>query len=256
MRVLLTNDDGYQSAGLQQLCRALSSSYEVYVAAPAQQQSGASHSMHGFQKIFVEPVAIPGAEKAWAVSGTPVDSVKIGIEKLLKVPVDCVISGINQGANLGTDVFYSGTVGAACEAAIGGIPALAVSLDTHNKNADYQAAVQVASQVLQQLLAQAPAVDVPFLMNLNIPELPLKEIKGIRAAQLGVRRYHNKLAEQFDEDGRLAFLLGGICEELSGRKDDDVQLVKQGYASLTPLSLNRTDFHQMPFCRRITGENL
>ncbi len=253
MRVLLTNDDGYLAEGIQALSEALAEDCEVYVAAPLLQQSGASHSMNTHRPVSVQAVEVPQARQAWAIDGTPVDCVKIGLERLVPENVDCVVSGINHGTNLGTDVFYSGTVGAAAEAAILGVPALAVSLDSIGKEtADFKAAAQLARQVVRRLYEE---VQPPhMLFNLNIPGLPLKQIRGFRAARLGARRYLNHLEQQTVQSEKMEFLLNGSCEELSHRPNDDVVLLKAGYATLTPLSLERTALEEMPLCRRITGE--
>ncbi len=253
MRVLLTNDDGYQSEGLRTLCRELSLYCEVYVAAPLKQQSGASHSMNLFREIPVQIVDIPGAKKAWAIDGTPVDSVKIGVEKFMQWKVDGVISGMNRGPNLGTDVFYSGTVGAATEAAILGIPAIAVSLSCAQDSPNYQEAAQLTWKVAQKIFRQREE-DNHLLFNLNIPDLPHGEIKGICTARLGIRRYYNDLDQQPTSAEEISFILSGRCEERSQRPDDDVQLLRQGYATLTPLVLDRTNERFMAFCRKITEE--
>ena len=254
MRVLLTNDDGYFAEGIRALSEALADDCEVYVAAPLLQQSGASHSMSTHRPVSVQAAEVPQAKQAWAVDGSPVDCVKIGLEKLVPPEgVDCVISGINHGTNLGMDVFYSGTVGAAAEAAILGVPALAVSLDSIGKEtADFQAAAQFTRQVVRRLFEEVKPAHMLF--NLNIPGVPLKQIKRFKAARLGVHRYHNHLEEQPVQPGKMEFLLNGSCEILSHRPDDDVVLLRAGYATLTPLSLERTALEEMPLCREITGE--
>jgi len=254
MKVLLTNDDGYQALGLQTLCAVLAKEYEVYVAAPLKQQSSTGHSMTAFGKVLAKSVSIPGAAAAWAIDGTPVDAVKIGLEKFLNYQVDLVVSGINQGTNLGTDVFYSGTVGAACEGALLGVSALAVSLDSHDPEADYLPAAQLAKEIITK--AFLPGQAEPLVLSLNVPALPKEKIKGIKAARLGVRRYYNGLKEQGGRQDAMEFVLNGTCEELSHRPDDDVQLLRQGYATLTPLSLERTDLARLADCKSIIGEAL
>ncbi len=249
--ILLSNDDGYQAEGLQTLCRTLAKEKDtaVYVAAPLHQQSGTGHSMHTRQRVSVQEVSIPGAAGAWAIDGTPVDAVKIGLEKMLqKETVTCLISGINQGRNVGVDVFYSGTVGAAAEAAILGVPALAVSLDVCTDTPDYETAAAITVQLLQKILQQMK--QKLFLLNVNIPEAAAENSPGIRTARLAVMRYHNELAEQYNEAGRLEFRLGGSCETLSDAPDDDVRLLDKGYVTLTPLTLERTDLAMLEMCQK------
>lgn len=241
MRILLANDDGINSPGILALLKELEKLGETYVVAPDRERSGTGHSITVFSPIKAQTISIPGSQaKAWVIDGTPVDCVKLGISALLPEPPDYVVSGINRGANLGTDVLYSGTVSAALEGIIMGVPSLAVSLDSFNPGVDYSFSARFTRAVLRTLARQG--MDRDIILNINIPAIPRKNIKGIRITKLGVRRYDNLFQERKDPRGNTYYWLGGDVIEDEQDSDSDVAAVNAGYISITPIHFDLTDY--------------
>ncbi len=236
VRVLLSNDDGIHAAGLRALARAFSERDEVWVVAPDREQSASSHAIS-----LNRPLRMIEAEPRWyAVDGTPTDAVYMGLCLVLKkTPPDLVVSGINHGPNLGNDVHYSGTVAAAIEGALLGIPALAVSLAAPPPH-DFEPAARFGAALARRMIAEAEAngSPVPFLLNVNIPAGP---IRGYRFARLGRRTYGNDVVEKTDPRGRKYYWIGG---EGGARNEDipgsDCNAVEAGVAAVTPLQLDPT----------------
>ena len=237
MRVLLSNDDGVHAAGLRALCAAFLDRDEVWVVAPDREQSASSHaiSLH-------RPLRMLEVEPRWyAVDGTPTDAVYMGLCLLLKdAPPDLVVSGINHGPNLANDVHYSGTVAAAIEGALLGVPALAVSLAAPPPH-DFAPAARFAVALARQMLADPAAGGSrrPFLLNVNVPAGP---VRGYRLTRLGRRTYGNEVVEKTDPRGRKYYWIGG---EGGARNEDipgsDCNAVQEGVAAVTPLQLDPTD---------------
>ncbi len=236
MRVLLSNDDGVHAAGLRALAKAFSGADEVWVVAPDREQSASSHaiSLHRpLRMIEVEP-------RWYAVDGTPTDAVYMGLCLVMKkAPPDLVVSGINHGPNLGNDVHYSGTVAAAIEGALLGVPALAISLAAPAPH-DFEPAARFAAALARQMLDRAAArgSTAPFLLNVNVPAGP---VRGYRLTRLGRRTYGNDVVEKTDPRGRKYYWIGG---EGGARNEDipgsDCNAVKEGVAAVTPLQLDIT----------------
>ena len=251
MNILLTNDDGINSPALGVLTRLLSSFSNVWVCAPETQQSGASHGIVVHDTVTVRRAMVDGAIEAWSVDGYPSDCVRVAFMRLLKEPIDIVVSGINHGANLGTDIFYSGTVGAAMEGAMRDLPAIALSLSLtptaedrpREQEPDYEAAAKVAVRLLKKWARGALPIRPRTVLNVNIPELPYEEIKGYRLTRMGVQRYSD-VYETVEEDGdHKVFRLRG--DRLPSHDPDpaiDLVAVASGYVALTPLVFDRTDY--------------
>jgi 5'-nucleotidase len=193
MRILITNDDGIHARGIQILVQELSQIAELYLVAPDRERSGTGHSITVFDPIKVTKTTFPGVSQAWIVSGTPVDCVKIAIARLIEENIDLVISGINHGSNLGSDVLYSGTVSAAAEAVIMGCPSLAISLDSDHYESDFSFAVHLTRQLVSALMHWG--IEPKTLININIPAVERSQIKGIRICKLGLRNYDNLFEE-------------------------------------------------------------
>jgi 5'-nucleotidase len=174
------------------------------------------------------------------VDGTPVDCVKLGISALLEAKPDLVISGINRGSNLGTDVLYSGTVSAAIEGVIMGVPAVAVSLTSFERDEDYNFAARFTRMVCRQVLKNIAEKDI--IVNINIPALPKSEIKGVRITRLGSRRYENEFEERQDPRGNTYYWLGGNVVQETQEKDSDVAAISEGFISITPIHFDLTDY--------------
>mgnify|MGYP003950829011 CR=1 FL=1 len=238
MRILLTNDDGIDAPGIAAMLEALEDAHDVVVVAPSKERSGASHAL-----TMLEPIRlVQKGERRWAVGGTPVDCVYLGLHRVFSEPPEVVISGINKGANLGDDVFYSGTVGAAREAALNQIPAIAVSLDTQNWSSStslhFESAANIALKVLDSI--KAKPLSPGAFVNLNVPNRPLSEIPTVEVCRLGRRHYEPVVEERIDPRAHAYYWIGG--EPLSERMGEqtDGWWLHKGHAAITPLGLNNT----------------
>lgn len=240
MKILVTNDDGANARGLYTLVQALKELGDIYVTAPDRQRSGTGHSITVFEPIRVMPLKLKDIKQGWIVGGTPVDCVKLAINRLLPEPVDLVISGINHGPNLGTDVLYSGTVSAAAEGVILGIPAIAVSLNSFSEEMDFGFAADFSKRIVQLVLEHG--INPSTLLNVNVPALPTEEIKGVKVSKLGVRNYENLFEERLDPRGNTYYWMGGGIMQEEQDEDSDVYAVENGYISITPVHLDLTDY--------------
>lgn len=238
MRILITNDDGIDAAGLQFLVEAASPLGEITVVAPDREQSATSHSL-----TLHHPIRpIPRGERRFQVDGTPTDCVMLAVEALMPERPDFILSGINHGQNMGEDVLYSGTVAAAMEGLSLGIPSLAFSYAGGDLRTDVSL-VKEQIGALRSLLEQALAL-APFpadtLLNVNLPPLRGDDIKGIRMTRLGRRVYSDSLKPMQDPWGRQIYWIGGGSIAWTGEPDSDFRAVQEGYISVTPLHLDLT----------------
>ncbi len=236
--VLLTNDDSIDAPGILAVARALSAQgHRVGIIAPGENQSMSGHKITVYQDIRVEDRMVADEFPGVAVYGSPADCIVLASIGLVEWPPRLVVSGINRGPNMGQDTFYSGTVSAALEATIRGIPAIAVSLD--NQQANDIALYTEAARITAQIVAKAIQHDLPpfTALNLNIPSL--ERVKGIRLTRQGVRIYRNELERS--ADGGTVRVMGepptGVLDEIG----TDLWAVHNGYASLTPLQLDLTE---------------
>jgi 5'-nucleotidase len=237
MRILLTNDDGIHAPGLtvlEAIARELSD--DVWVCAPAEEQSGAGHSL----TLHMPVRLVEHGERRFAVTGTPTDAVNLALRKLFvdKAP-DLVISGINNGENLADDVTYSGTISAAMEAALAGIPAVAMSQALRDAGHGFAAAEAWAAQVLAPLLDLQMAKRT--VVNINFPALPADRVRGIRVVRQGFHDYaRGSLVEGTDPRGRAYYWFG--LEDIEHTLDHgtDLEAVNEGYIAITPLQLDLT----------------
>jgi 5'-nucleotidase len=245
MRILLSNDDSVHAEGIKVLAGALRKFADVVVVAPLEEKSTTGHSLTLHKPLRL----IKMSDGFYGVSGSPADCVNVGISEVFKgKKPDFVVSGINRGANLGQDVYYSGTVSAAREATFLGIPSLAVSLGVDfkkrksEKELNYAAAASITLKVLKALLKDkgAPALPHRTLLNLNVPDLPLKKIKGVHLARQGFRHYNGKIIKRTDHRGKDYFWVGGEYIGFENVEFTDCKIVEDGYASLTPLTLDTT----------------
>ncbi len=235
MIILLSNDDGIHSDGIIALEKSLERSAEVYTVAPEREQTSMSHALTLHRPLRVREVA----PKRLAIDGTPTDCVKLALTGLLPVKPDLVVSGINKGPNLGDDIIYSGTVSAAMEAALLGIPAIAVSLATF-ENFNFEAAGEFTAQLVFRL--QQRGLPSEMLLNVNVPPLPKEKVKGWRYTRQGKRHYSENIVERTDPRGKKYYWIGG--DDLGFAKDDgtDCMAVHEGYISITPLAVDLTDY--------------
>lgn len=240
MRVLLTNDDGVHARGLHALVRELSSVAEIYLVAPDRERSATGHSITVFEPIKAKKTVVPGTKDAWVVWGTPVDCVKLAIARLISEKIDLVVSGINHGPNLGTDVLYSGTVSAAAEGVIMGSPSLAVSLNSFDQNMNFDFAAKFTRRIIKAIFQLG--MDNRTLLNINIPDMDPRRMSGLRISRLGVRNYDNLFEERLDPRGNTYYWLGGGVIDEEQEPDSDVVAIENGYISLTPIHLDLTDY--------------
>ena len=238
MILLLSNDDGISAPGLCALEQGLAELGSCWVLAPAQEYSAGSHALSLHRPLRV----LPAGERRFSVDGSPADCVYLGLQQFLPQRPDAVVCGINRGANVSLDVYYSGTVAAAREAAMWGVPALSVSLFTDGGGSTEQlhwaSAVHMARVALRELLVRGLGFE--GLLNLNVPNLPLAEIRGLRPARLGRRSWSRVVDARRDIKGRPYYWLGGHHQGFAPLPDSDGPSVQQGWATLTPLALDCT----------------
>jgi 5'-nucleotidase len=233
MNLLLSNDDGYLAPGLASLAESMSRIGNITVVAPDRNRSGASNSL-----TLDVPVHARTDERGFIyVDGTPTDCVHLAITGLLTEEPDMVVSGINAGANMGDDVLYSGTVAAATEGRFLGLPSIAISLVLDGKE-HYDSAAEVALQLIRGM----PDMQVPAdtILNVNVPDLPLNEIKGIRATRLGYRHKAEPVIRSKDPRGETIYWVGPPGAEQDAGSGTDFYAVRNGYVSVTPLSVDLT----------------
>jgi 5'-nucleotidase len=239
--VLVTNDDGVFSEGLAALCLELEKQdgAEVFVVAPDRERSASGHAITMHQPLRVDEVNIETTHvrPAWAVSGTPADCTKLAVKALLPRPPDIVVSGVNRGPNLGTDVFYSGTVSAAIEAAMLGIPAIAVSVAAY-ENVDYTLAARFAANVARTVVERKLPADT--ILNINVPGLPPSEVAGVAITSLGKSRFNDRFEKRVDPRGRAYYWLTGELVTLDDGPDSDMGAISRNMISLTPVHLDLT----------------
>jgi 5'-nucleotidase len=246
MQILISNDDGIYAKGIQILAEHLAreGKHQVTVVAPDRQKSASGHAITLHKPLHLEEVKLSSNYAAFKVNGTPADCVKMGIHIVLDRKPDLVISGINAGPNLGTDVVYSGTVSAAAEAAMSGIPAIAVSACGW-KDFRYKEAARCVEHILDRMHA------IPFqrgnILNINIPSAK-ETIRGMRITILGERAYSTDYERRLDPLGRPYYWLIGQELTVANAEDTDIEAVHNGYISVTPLRFELTDhtwFHQL-----------
>ena len=233
MKILVTNDDGVTSPGLRALASALKVLGEVYVVAPDRERTAISHALTLHKPLRITRLRA----REFAVNGTPTDCVNLAIKKVLRGKPALVVSGINKGVNLGDDVTYSGTVSAALEGTIMGVPSIAVSQEGRQKfrfavGAIY--ALRVARLVLRYGLPEET------LLNVNVPDRPRALIKGVRVTALGRRRFNNPIIEKVDPHGRKYYWIAGTRIAWGRRSNSDHESLRRGLVSVTPIHLDMT----------------
>jgi 5'-nucleotidase len=238
--ILLTNDDGVHADGLLALREATEPLAEVVVCAPERPRSATGHAITLHKPLRVAEVRTPDGKLSYALSGTPSDCVMMGVHHLLKRIPDLVISGINDGPNMGWDLTYSGTASAAMEGAIMGAPSIAVSLvSSVRERHDFGPAAKFAADIARALL-EDPLPPSRFL-NVNVPQTPEGHIAGVRITRQGGRRYPGSVQERIDPWGRKYYWLGGELPEDELEPGTDVEALATGHISVTPIQLDMTD---------------
>jgi 5'-nucleotidase len=247
MQILCTNDDGYLAGGLKVLARAARTHGEVAIVAPDREQSAQSHALTIHRPIRIRT----GSDGTHVVDGTPTDCVIVAVNEILSAHPDYCLSGINHGSNMGEDVLYSGTVAAAMEATVIGVPSVAISYtgDRHDELEPWEPLIE---RLLGQIVKNDTFPD-HTLLNVNLPAVAPEEVKGIKITSLGRRVYSDSITPIADPSGRPYFWIGGGISAWSGRDDSDFRAVKDGYISVTPLHLDLTNYALL---EEIRGWNL
>jgi len=251
MKILVTNDDGINAEGIRVLAKTLSAEHEVTVIAPDAERSGASHSLSYHSPIIYEKADFEGGIHAYRVFGTPADCVKFGILYVLKDKPDVVVSGINRGANLGTDVMYSGTVAAAMEAVYLGVRGIAISASPFIgiTAGHYETAAKYLLNNLKRLLELSPPDGTLF--NINVPPRTSDEINGVKFTPTGVQEYDDVYIPHDEKAG--SYMLRGKPVAHGKNPDDcDIEWIKKGYITVTPIRYDMTDYG---FLSRVRDKN-
>ena len=249
MNILITNDDGIYADGIIELAKSISKIANVYVVAPESQRSATGHAITIHSPIMVHKIDMGENIKSYAISGTPADCVKVGIEGLFKdINIDLVLSGINNGSNLGTDVIYSGTVSAAIEGFILNKPSIAISYDEVNvKREIYKDASKYVVNLVENIKDKLDLLN-DCILNVNIPNT---KIKGSKITKLGQRNYDNAMVEKINPFGQKYYWIGGKLMELDQDEDSDIACVKDGYISITPINIEMTNLRKFELLKDI-----
>lgn len=248
MRVLLANDDGVFAPGIRSLYKEVSSKYETTIIAPLEERSTTGHSLSLDKPLRLEKLE----ENIYGCSGFPGDCVLMGLGHVLKGKrPDLVVSGINRGANLGQDLYYSGTIAAAREAAFHNVPSIAVSLVFNSVTEEHR--YDVAAKFINICIEAGLHKHCPplTLLNINVPNLPMNEIKGCKFTEIGFRQYSEEIHTRMDARNREYFWIAGLYEGFNGNKASDCQAVIDGYIAITPHSLVdgcTKDFRELKEC--------
>jgi 5'-nucleotidase len=239
MHIMVTNDDGIHAPGINALAAALRELGEVTVVAPDRERSAAGHSLtlHSPLRVFEL------REGFYAVDGTPTDCVNMGIHSLMPTKPDLVVSGINHGPNLGDDITYSGTVAAAMEANLMGIPAIAVSLATFERHGHFDDAAQVAVRIARRVLAEGLPADT--FLNVNIPDCPGAEMGAPLITRQGTRSFIGTIVDKTDPRGRKYFWIGSEEPAFNDDPGTDFHALNRRHVSITPLHLDLTNYESM-----------
>ncbi len=238
--ILVTNDDGITAPGIKNLVEAAKGLGKVVVVAPDSAQSGMGHAITIGTPLRMDKVNLFGDIEAWQTSGTPVDCVKLAVDKILHRKPDICISGINHGANHSINVIYSGTMSAAMEASIESIPSIGFSLLDYRFEADFTAAKFYANKIIKTVLANN--IDKHLLLNVNIPSVPLKEIKGIKVCKQAYAKYKEEFDERLDPHGKKYYWLTGEFINFDKDKDTDVWALQHNYVSMVPVQFDLTNY--------------
>ncbi len=242
MRILLSNDDGYFAPGLAILAEALSAIADITVVAPERDRSGASNSL-----TLDRPLMLRQAHNGfYYVNGTPTDCVHLAVTGMLAELPDMVISGINHGANMGDDTVYSGTVAAATEGFLLGVPAIAVSLASF-AGGHYASAARVVVSLVERMLANP--VDTPVLLNVNVPDVPHEALQGLRVTRLGRRHKAEPVVQSTNPRGQTVYWVGAAGAAQDAGEGTDFHAIAQQCVSITPLQIDLTHYRQLDMLR-------
>ena len=238
--ILITNDDGVTAPGIAALIEVAKQYGRVVVVAPDAPQSGMGHAITIGKPLRLNHVNLFGDVEAYQCSGTPVDCVKIAVDKVLHKKPDFCFSGINHGSNSSINVIYSGTMSAAMEASIEGIPAVGFSYEDYSFDADFSLAQQVANEIIHKLILNH--IPQNALYNVNIPKIPIKKFKGIKVCRQANAKWNENFVERTDPTGKKYFWLTGEFQNRDKGKDTDVWALTNNYASMVPIQYDLTNY--------------
>ena len=239
MKILVTNDDGIDSAGIAALKKSLSEIAEVTVVAPRQEQSAVGHGITMQIPLRVQEYYIDGSFFGYAVDGTPADCVKMGMRNIMKEDPDLVVSGINHGSNTAINIIYSGTVSGAREAAIMDVPSIAISVTNHRVK-DFSYAAEIAKMLALKIIEHGLALGT--LLNVNVPDVPEDEIKGILVTKQGKSKWDDIYEKRVDPYGRDYYWLTGSMMEVDKELEFDQVAIKNNFIAVTPIHFDLTDY--------------
>ncbi len=247
--IFVTNDDGVQAAGIAALMRLATEFGDVVVVAPNESYSGMSHSITMQRPLFVSAVSAEPGLEVYSCTGTPVDCVKIGFDEILAdrggVP-DLVLSGINHGSNANVSVVYSGTMGAATEAAMYGIPSIGFSLTDHSPAADFTASVHYAREIIDRVLRMPAERQAGLCLNVNVPDIPPAEIKGIRVCRQTRGNWREDFVHRTDPQNRDYYWMSGRFYNFEPEAEDtDEWGLRNGYVTVVPVQMDLTDYSRL-----------
>ena len=242
MNILLSNDDGYFAPGLAELALALAGLGEIVVVAPEQNRSGASNSLTLDRPLFLKQAA----NGFHFVNGTPTDCVHLAVTGMLDRLPDIIVSGINNGANMGDDTIYSGTVAAATEGFLLGIPSIAISLTSFEGN-NYESAGRVARELVERFICNP--IKEPVLLNVNVPDIPYAELKGREVTRLGRRHKAEPVVRMVSPRRETVYWVGAAGAAADAGPGTDFNAVERGCVSITPLQIDLTHTAQLPAVR-------
>ncbi len=244
--ILVTNDDGISAPGIRHLIDVMNRLGDVVVVAPEGAMSGQGHAITINNTLFLDRVHIDdGPQIEYKTNGTPVDCVKLALDQILDRKPDLLVSGINHGSNSSINVIYSGTMSAAVEGGLEGIPSIGFSLTTYKWDADFTAARHYVEKIARRVLEQKEQLPEPFILNVNIPYLPLEQIKGIRVGRQARARWEEQYDKRVNPHGREYYWLTGEFVNLDKGTDNDEYFLSQGYVSIVPITVDLTNYPLM-----------
>ena len=247
--IFVTNDDGVGARGLNALIEAVRPLGRIMVVAPEDSQSGMSHAITMNSPLFLRKVREEEGLEVYACSGTPVDCVKMASDSLMSEMPALVLSGINHGSNSAVSVIYSGTMGAAIEGSFYNVPSIGLSLLNHREDADFRAAVVYSLKVIEKVMNEE--IELPMCLNVNIPDLPVGEIRGIRVCRQNKGYWREEFERRVDPRGRDYYWLKGIFQnQEENATDTDECALENGFVSIVPIQIDLTDYRQLDLMER------
>mgnify|MGYP000078088514 CR=1 FL=1 len=241
--ILITNDDGISAKGIRSLLEAIQDFGELVLIVPDSPQSGMGHAITIHNPLRLKKSELYGEVESYSCSGTPVDCVKLGVSEVMHRKPDLLISGINHGANTATNVLYSGTMSAAVEGAMEGIPSIGFSLDNFDADADFSVAQQVAQQVVREVLTKT--LPIGTCLNVNVPNVTAKEHKGIKICKQAHAYWEDSFAKREDQFGKPYYWLTGNFTDVGKTEDTDLFWIEKGFSTIVPTKFDMTAYEAL-----------